>query len=188
MALQLHTTWLSFGNQNLSSCVSCGDQCKYKEYRHVPKELSRLTIRFCSHTNQQACQYWLPHFNRHSAKQCSSWCYHLPTPAKDCQLVMHNVNQILAGQIVIACQHLSSHNKSTVLAQCWFKLGYQRDKIKDWVWGIQHWHESPSLALSQNLCRVHSTIISSILLNNQSTSSTKSFIWDTQQEFTSTEV
>ena len=35
--------------------------------------------------------------------------------------------------------------------------------VWDWVWGIQHWQKSLSLALSQSLCGVHSSIISSTL-------------------------
>jgi hypothetical protein len=35
--------------------------------------------------------------------------------------------------------------------------------VWDWVWGIQHWQKSLSLALSQSLCRVHSSIISNTL-------------------------
>lgn len=35
--------------------------------------------------------------------------------------------------------------------------------VWDWVWGIQHWQKSLSLALSQSLCGVHSSIISNTL-------------------------
>ena len=35
--------------------------------------------------------------------------------------------------------------------------------VWDWVWGIQHWQKSLSLALSQSLCGVHFSIISSTL-------------------------
>ena len=54
--------------------------------------------------------------------------------------------------------------------------------VWDWVWGIQHWHKSLSLALSQSLCDVHSSIIPSILLNNSSMGLAKSLIWESQRD------
>ena len=59
--------------------------------------------------------------------------------------------------------------------------------VWDWVWGIQHWQKSLSLALSQSLCGVHSSIISNTLEYTTDKSGQKSLTFNKQSTIASPE-
>lgn len=83
-------------------------------------------------------------------------------------------------------QRLVTITSSSLLAVIWYLESssgksmtaslHEHMLVGDWVWGIQHWQMSLSLALAPSLCRMHLTIISSIFLNIPLTSLAKSLI------------
>ena len=98
----------------------------------------------------------------------------------------HQINCACTFEFGIGFQRLVTITSSSLLAVIWYLESssgksmtanlHEHMLVGDWVWGIQHWQMSLSLALAPSLCRMHLTIISSIFLNIPLTSLAKSLI------------